>query len=128
MWRTPVEHARGGEIYVHKAPACTVKDLAQAMCVRFSKLGKRHPVREIGIRVGEKIHEVLVNEYELPRALAHPPYFSIQPEYRATAASRARMARMVTTEGEEFTSANTVQLKGSSEIGRLLDLMGDVEA
>jgi FlaA1/EpsC-like NDP-sugar epimerase len=114
--------ATGGEIFVRRAPAATVMALARAVARKFSPLGPDHPVRELGIRSGEKITEVLVNEYEMRRAAEDAEYFVISPEYRAIQPTHARPF------GEEYTSANTLQLSNDEEIGALLDRMGETES
>jgi FlaA1/EpsC-like NDP-sugar epimerase len=114
--------AEGGEIFIRKAPATTVLDLARAMGARYSKRGINHPIDIIGVRPGEKIHEILVNEYEIQRAEEEDQYFVIQPEYR----DRPRASSTVPP-GEEYTSANTIRLSTPEDIGALLDRMGDSE-
>ena len=54
-------HALGGEIYVTKMPACKILDLAKAMAKHYDKKLKHETV---GIRPGEKLHEMLVSESE----------------------------------------------------------------
>jgi UDP-N-acetylglucosamine 4,6-dehydratase/5-epimerase len=113
-------HAAGGEIFVRKAPAATVADLARALIARYGG-GADIPVRMVGIRPGEKIDEVLVNEYEIQRAEETDDYFTIYPEYRAP---------VVTSDypvGYEYTSANTRRVSDPDEIGALLDRVGLVE-
>ncbi|WP_407357227.1 polysaccharide biosynthesis protein [Methanolobus sp. WCC5] len=56
-----IEHCYGGEIFVTKMPACKITDLAEVMIEELGGQGKLH---EIGIRPGEKLHEVLISEYE----------------------------------------------------------------
>lgn len=114
-------HAQGGEIFVRKAPACTVLALADAMRRKYSDQKAKHPIKDVGIRPGEKIHEILVNEYEMQRVTEEKNYFRINPEYR--------IPKRVTHQplGAEYTSANTQQLSGEKEIGALLDTMGQVE-
>jgi FlaA1/EpsC-like NDP-sugar epimerase len=114
-------HAQGGEIFVRKAPACTVADLADAMRRKYSPRGAAHPIRVDGIRPGEKIHEILVNEYEMQRIIEKEEYFAIHPEYRLPAHLTSRSL------GEEYTSANTRQLQDPASIGALLDAMGETE-
>jgi FlaA1/EpsC-like NDP-sugar epimerase len=114
-------HARGGEIFVRKAPACTVLSLARAMRTRYAKRGADHPIDVIGIRPGEKIHEVLVSEYEATRSSESSDYFTIHPEYRPPERALAWEA------GREYTSENTTRLESSEDIGALLDKMGKVE-
>lgn len=113
--------ARGGEIFVRKSPACTVQALAEAMRLKFSPRRDRHPIRIVGIRPGEKLHEVLVNEYEMQRVTEDRDYFVIHPEYRKPRKPTPKPL------GTEYTSANTEQLNDPRQILPLLDRMGDVE-
>lgn len=110
-----IANARGGEIFVRKAPACTVMDLATTMRRKYSPLVDDHPIDIVGIRQGEKIHEVLVNEYELQRAVESDTYFTIHPEYRPPEAP------VSCSEGEEYTSANTEQITDQEALSALLD-------
>jgi UDP-N-acetylglucosamine 4,6-dehydratase/5-epimerase len=112
--------ATGGEIFVRKAPAATMSDLARALIAKYAG-GADVPVRTIGIRPGEKVDEVLVNEYEIQRALEADHYFTIYPEYRVPAQTTSYPV------GYEYTSANTTRLSDPAEIGALLDRVGLVE-
>jgi FlaA1/EpsC-like NDP-sugar epimerase len=63
-----VEKMRGGEIFVPRIPALRVKELAQVMVERVRIEGNGHRrIRHVGIRPGEKIHEILVSEDEVRR-------------------------------------------------------------
>lgn len=107
--------AKGGEIFVRKAPACTVQGLAEAMCRRYSKRGLDHPISVTGIRPGEKLHEVLVNEYEIHRCTQDEEHFTVFPEYRTPDRPVARLEnerRAVV----EYTSENTQRLTTYEEI------------
>ena len=114
-------HAQGGELFVRKAPACTVQALAETMRLKYSPQGAKHRIKITGIRPGEKIHEILVNEYEIRRSVETNEYFRIHPEYRLP---KRPMRRAL---GEEYTSANTDQLTRPEEIGKLLNAMGQAE-
>jgi FlaA1/EpsC-like NDP-sugar epimerase len=114
-------NARGGEIFVRKSPASTVAALARAVAARYSPLGTDHPVREIGVRPGEKIHEILVNEYEMQRVTEERNYYVIHPEHRVPGQLSPQPL------GSEYTSENTERLESAAEIGALLDVMGQVE-
>ena len=114
-------HAQGGELFVRKAPACTVQALAETMRLKYSPKRSKHPIKTTGIRPGEKIHEILVNEYEIQRSVETKEHFCIHPEYRLPKQPVDRAL------GEEYTSANTEQLTGPKEIGKLLDAMGQAE-
>ncbi len=114
--------ARGGEIFVRKAPACTVLDLARAMCRKYAELGDDHPIEVVGIRPGEKVHEVLVNEYEIQRATEDAAHFTIHPEYRLPEQPMKR------SDGAEYTSENTEQVVDYERIASLLDAAGKTDS
>lgn len=67
-------NALPGEIYVPRAPAARMQDLASVL------IGPR-PIQivELGVRPGEKIHEILISEEEAPRSRAQGDYLVIQP-------------------------------------------------
>ncbi len=113
--------AKGGEVFVRKAPACTVQSLAEAMRLRYSPKREKHPIQIVGIRPGEKIHEMLVSEYEMQRLTEEKEYFTIHPEYRLPKKPSPKPL------GEEYTSANTRQLSEPKDIFALLEAMGEVE-
>ena len=73
------EHARPGDIFVQKAPASTVGDLAQAL---RELLGRDNPVKVIGTRHGEKLYESLVSREEMARAEDLGGYFRIPADSR----------------------------------------------
>ena len=113
--------ARGGEIFVRKAPASTVLSLAEALRLKYSPRREAHPIEIVGIRPGEKIHEILVSEYEMQRVTEEKSYYTIHPEYRTPANLSPKPL------GEEYTSANTDQLTEIKDIEILLDAMGSSE-
>jgi UDP-glucose 4-epimerase len=73
------EHAKPGDIFVQKAPACTIGDLAHALLEMF---GGRNEVKVIGTRHGEKRHETLLNREEMARAEDRGGYFRIPADTR----------------------------------------------
>ena len=116
-----MQHATGGEIFVRKAPASTIEKLAEAVCQKFSPKGINHPIEVIGIRLGEKLHETLVNEYEMQRISEEELFYAIHPEYHVPD------HRTEQPLGTEYTSNNTRQLESAADIKLLLDKMGEVE-
>ena len=116
-----MQHSTGGEIFVRKAPASTIGKLAEAVCQKFSRKGTDHPIDVTGIRPGEKLHETLVNEYEMQRVTEEEIFYAIHPEYHVPE-YRAEQPL-----GTEYTSANTHQLDSAADIEPLLDKMGEVE-
>ncbi len=63
-----------GEIYVPRVPSAMVCDIAEALIA-----GRNIPLVHIGIRAGEKIHEILISEEEICRTSVRDGYFVIQP-------------------------------------------------
>lgn len=72
-------HARPGDIFVQKAPASTVGDLAEAM---KRLLCSESETRVIGTRHGEKLYETLVSREEMARAEDLGDYFRIPADAR----------------------------------------------
>jgi UDP-glucose 4-epimerase len=73
------EHAQPGDIFVQKAPASTVGDLAQAM---KALLASASDVKIIGTRHGEKLYESLVSREEMARADDLGGYYRIPADSR----------------------------------------------
>jgi UDP-glucose 4-epimerase len=102
------EHGKQGDIFVQKAPASTVADLAQALKELFNKDTQ---VREIGTRHGEKLYESLISREEMAKAQDMGGY------YRIPADNRDLNYAQYFSEGEEkishqedYTSHNTERL------------------
>lgn len=102
------EHGRQGDIFVQKAPASTVANLAQALKELFDK---DNPIRVIGTRHGEKLYESLVSREEMAKAEDMGEY------YRIPADNRDLNYAQYFSEGEEkishfddYTSHNTQRL------------------
>lgn len=110
-----MEHARGGEIFIRKAPACRIDLLADAMIHRYGG-GRPILTRVVGVRPGEKIHEVLVNEYEMLRARDEGDYFVI-PAFSGSEFTQASGGSSI----EEYTSASTRQIDSPQELEALLE-------
>ena len=60
------EHGQNGDIFVQKAPACTIQTQAEAVCELFG--GKKEDIKVIGIRHGEKMYETLLTNEECAKA------------------------------------------------------------
>ena len=102
------EHGEQGDIFVQKAPASTVGDLAQALQELF---GRHTGVRVIGTRHGEKLYESLISREEMAHARDMGGY------YRIPADNRDLNYAKYFSEGEEeishledYTSHNTTRL------------------
>jgi UDP-glucose 4-epimerase len=102
------EHGGQGDIFIQKAPASTIEDLAQALKEIFNR---DNPVKIIGTRHGEKLYETLVSREEMARAEDMGRYFRIPAD------DRDLNYKKYFVEGEEkisevhdYTSHNTERL------------------
>lgn len=59
-----LKYGRGGEIFVPKLPAFRIIDLIEILKEKHQAENK---IKLIGLRPGEKIHELMINESEIPR-------------------------------------------------------------
>lgn len=114
------EHGQQGDIFVQKAPASTVADLAQALKEVFAK---DNEVRIIGTRHGEKLYESLISREEMAHAKDMGGY------YRIPADNRDLNYAKYFSEGEEkishqddYTSHNTERLNVEQVKALLLKL------
>ncbi len=114
------EHGRQGDIFVQKAPASTVGDLAQAIKEIFDK---DNAIRIIGTRHGEKLYESLISREEMAHARDMGGY------YRIPADNRDLNYAKYFSEGEEtishlddYTSHNTTRLNVEQVKALLLKL------
>jgi UDP-glucose 4-epimerase len=73
------EHGKQGDIFVQKAPSCSIADLAEAIQQIF---GIRTPVKIIGTRHGEKLYESLVSREEMAKAQNMGRYYRIPADNR----------------------------------------------
>ena len=101
-------HGLPGDIFVQKAPASTVADLAQAM---KELLGVSNPVHEIGTRHGEKLYESLVAREEMARAEDLDGYYRIPADNRDLNYNKYFVEGDVgISDFEDYTSHNTRRL------------------
>ncbi|MDB4891931.1 MAG: polysaccharide biosynthesis protein CapD [Gemmatimonadetes bacterium] len=73
------EHGRQGDIFIQKAPASTVGDLAAALS---EMLNRDAAIRVIGTRHGEKLYETLVSREEMARSEDRDRYFRVRADDR----------------------------------------------
>ncbi len=73
------ECGENGDIFVQKAPACTVDDLAKSLIELFDS---EVNIKTIGTRHGEKLFETLVNREEMTKAIDLGDYYKIPSDNR----------------------------------------------
>ncbi len=117
------EHGRPGDIFVQKAPAATLGDLAAALLELFEA---DNQIRVIGTRHGEKLFETLLTREELARSEDLGAYYRIAPDTRDLNYSKyfSEGEERITAE-HDYTSHNTQRL-GMEELKDLLMGIGDI--
>lgn len=118
-------HAKQGDIFVQKAPASTIMDLAIAVKELFNA---DNEIRVIGTRHGEKLYETLLTREEMAKAEDEGGY------YRIVSDDRDLNYGKYFTEGEEkvsqiqdYNSHNTQQLN-VAEIKKKLLMLDYIKA
>jgi len=111
-----VASAKSGETYVPRAPAARIIDVATAL------IGDRDIEQKIiGIRPGEKIHEIMVSEDEAPRTVERGGWYAIQPMLPEIGSENGSRCL-----SREFSSADNIMSPlETAELLRRHDLMID---
>jgi UDP-glucose 4-epimerase len=73
-------HAEPGDLFVRKAPASTIRDLALAVA---ALVGVEPDLQVIGTRHGEKLYETLLSREEMVKAEDHGDYFRVPLDARS---------------------------------------------
>ena len=77
-----LRYGSGGEIFIKKLPSMKITDLIDVLKNKYGALNK---VEVIGLRPGEKIHEVLINEAEIARTIEFRGCFIVMPSVNYSA-------------------------------------------
>ena len=111
------EHAYPGDLFIRKADACTIGDLAKGVQRLFGDTG----TRIIGTRHGEKLYETLMTREERTRSEDLGGYFRVAADGRDLNYDQYFVEGKVMTEaGEAYTSLNTTQLDMDGVVRKLL--------
>lgn len=74
------EHGENGDLFIQKAPACTIQTQAEAVCRLFG--GKTEDIKVIGIRHGEKMYETLLTNEECAKAVDMGDFYRVPADNR----------------------------------------------
>ena len=96
-----IRFSKAGDIYVPDLKSFNVMDLAEIM------IGNREiDIQFIGIRPGEKIHEILISEEEISRTIKSGDYYVVQPilpELRAHEVSKPALSKELSSADRTIT-------------------------
>lgn len=111
------ENANPGDLFVQKADASTIGDLAKAVQALFGDTG----TRMIGTRHGEKLYETLLTTEERLRSEDMRHYFRVSADNRDLNYDKYFIEGQVQeTEDEAYTSMNTTRLDVEGVVSKLL--------
>jgi UDP-N-acetylglucosamine 4,6-dehydratase len=114
------QHGQQGDIFVQKAPASTVGDLARAIKELFNK---DNPIRIIGTRHGEKLYESLLSREEMARADDVSGYYRVPADNRDLNYNKYIVkGETAISKLEDYTSHNTERLNVEQTKAVLLKL------
>jgi len=110
-------NGKPGDIFVQKAPATTISDLAIVLKEIYNA---DNEIRIIGIRHGEKIYETLINREEMVKALDLDSYYRIPADNRDLNYNKFfSEGEIKVAQIEDYTSDNT-KLLNREELKQLL--------
>ncbi len=105
---------QGGEIFVPKIPSMRLADLARAMAPHL-------PHRLVGIRPGEKLHEVMITEDDSRQTFELPDRFVIEPAFAFwTHEPYRRLGAMPVADGFRYASDTNTDWLDGARLMRLL--------
>lgn len=108
-----LEEARGGETFISKIPSFKVTDLAEALLPGCK-------MKEVGIRAGEKLHEVMVTVEDSANTYEYDRHFIVYPQMVWSESRRAVPTGKKVPDGFYYSSGNNTQWLGVEDIRRLL--------
>lgn len=108
-----LEEAKGGETFISRIPSFKVTDLAEAMAPGMA-------TKEIGIRPGEKLHEVMVTVEDSLTTFEYDKHFIIYPQMFWQESKRPNPTGRKVEEGFYYSSGNNKEWLGVDKLRELL--------
>lgn len=108
-----LEEATGGETFISKIPSFNVIDLAEAMCPGCK-------LKEIGIRPGEKLHEIMVTAEDSAMTYEYDKHFIIYPQIAWNDRQQINLSGKKVSDGFSYSSGNNTEWLSVEQIRELL--------
>lgn len=105
----------GGEIFVMTMPTCRIVDMAEVL---MDAMGKKVAMVETGVRPGEKIHEILLTEYESANTVVYDEQYLVILPTLNIPGLREKYASYPLVNFSSFSSSQALMSK--EEIRRML--------
>ena len=112
-----LETMEGGELYVKKIPSMKMTELAKAMASNL-------PFKEVGIRPGEKIHEMMISSEDARNTIEFDKYFIIYPDLEGIKLSDFNNGKPV-SDNFEYHSGNNPEWLSVEDMKKLIREIGN---
>ena len=109
-----LSEAKGGETFISKIPSFKITDLAQAMLPGCG-------MPEVGIREGEKLHEIMVTVEDSPTTYEYDRHFIVYPQMVWSVNKRVQPTGKRVPEGFSYSSGNNTEWLTVEQIRELLE-------
>ncbi|MBR3834083.1 MAG: UDP-N-acetylglucosamine 4,6-dehydratase (inverting) [Lachnospiraceae bacterium] len=110
--------AQGGETFISKIPSFKITDLAQAMLPGCD-------MPEVGIREGEKLHEVMVTREDSMTTYEYDKHYIIYPHYSWWNEDKIAPGGKKVEHGFEYSSGTNKEWLSVEELRKLLKCVGE---
>jgi UDP-N-acetylglucosamine 4,6-dehydratase len=107
-----IETMSGGELFVRKIPSMKITELAQAMAPNLK-------IKEVGIRPGEKIHEMMISSEDARNTIELDKYYIIKPESEELR-DKIKIIGKVVDQNFEYHSGNNSQWLTIEQMQKLI--------
>lgn len=108
-----LERMVGGELFVPKIPSMRLVDLANAICPECE-------LRNVGIRPGEKLHEILISKDDARSTLEYDDYYIIKPAFKYFGRRFNDNGCKPVDEGFEYSSNNNIRWLSVEELREIV--------
>ena len=111
---TALKTMNGGELYVKKIPSMRMPDLATAIAPDLEQ-------KIVGIRPGEKIHEMMISREDARHTMEYDSYYIIEPDFDWWNESRRQPGGQFVAADFEYHSGNNSQWLTVEDMRKLID-------
>lgn len=108
-----ISRMRGGEIFIPKIPSMKVTTLAEAIAPKVKR-------EIVGIRPGEKLHEILLSEEEAYHSREFTNYYLIEPEHPFWSKEKFKGGKSL-PDGFKYTSDNNTKWLSVKELKKMVE-------
>ena len=108
-----LEESKGGETYISKIPSFKITDLAEAMLPGTG-------IKEIGIREGEKLHEIMVTVEDSMTTYEYEKHYIVYPQFDWSPHKRGLITGKKVADGFAYSSDNNTEWLTVEEIRELI--------